>query len=173
MKIIETQQIPIAQVRPEVKFCPACIEYKEFSEFGTYNATSRGKTRLQGYCSECHRKKSLEWNKKNPERHKVNVTKSSKKLTVEAKIKVIEYYSGGTGKCACCPEKYIEFLTIDHINGNGNQHRREIKAAGQYLKFYGWLIRNNFPEGYRVLCMNCNFARGKYGYCPHERNEGV
>jgi hypothetical protein len=23
--------------------------------------------------------------------------------------------------------------------------------------------------GYRVLCMNCNFALGHSGYCPHQR----
>lgn len=34
---------------------------------------------------------------------------------------------------------------------------------------YYWLKRNHYPPGFRVLCSNCNFARGKYGHCPHER----
>jgi hypothetical protein len=34
---------------------------------------------------------------------------------------------------------------------------------------YVWLRDNGWPEGYRVLCHNCNSARGLYGYCPHER----
>jgi hypothetical protein len=29
------------------------------------------------------------------------------------------------------------------------------------------LARNGFPDGYRVLCHNCNMALGQYGYCPH------
>jgi hypothetical protein len=32
---------------------------------------------------------------------------------------------------------------------------------------YAYLIRNNFPEGYRVLCHNCNQSLGYFGYCPH------
>jgi hypothetical protein len=27
-------------------------------------------------------------------------------------------------------------------------------------------------KGYRVLCHNCNLARGFYGYCPHEKFDG-
>ena len=27
--------------------------------------------------------------------------------------------------------------------------------------------KNNYPEGFQVLCSNCNFAKGKYGSCPH------
>lgn len=38
--------------------------------------------------------------------------------------------------------------------------------------FYGWLIREEFPEGYRVLCLNCNFSHGVFGYCPHQFPKG-
>jgi hypothetical protein len=34
------------------------------------------------------------------------------------------------------------------------------------------LRRDNYPDGYRVLCANCNFSRGIHGYCPHE-HEGL
>jgi hypothetical protein len=30
------------------------------------------------------------------------------------------------------------------------------------------LRQNSYPTGYRVLCHNCNFALGHYGYCPHK-----
>jgi hypothetical protein len=33
--------------------------------------------------------------------------------------------------------------------------------------------RNNFPPGFRVLCRNCNGARGFYGYCPHESQRTI
>src|SRR5262245_47553294 len=29
-------------------------------------------------------------------------------------------------ECACCGETHIEFLGIDHINGGGHKHRKEI-----------------------------------------------
>ena len=35
------------------------------------------------------------------------------------------------------------------------------------LFIYDWLKKNNFPPGFQVLCGSCNFAKGKYGSCPH------
>ena len=31
----------------------------------------------------------------------------------------------------------------------------------------GWIIRNDYPDDFRVLCWNCNQAIGFYGRCPH------
>ena len=37
------------------------------------------------------------------------------------------------------------------------------------LAFYRFLIKSGFPtDDYRLLCMNCNFAIGKFGVCPHQ-----
>ena len=78
---------------------------------------------------------------------------------------IINHYSNGTMQCACCGEKQIKFLTIDHINGGGNKHRREINSPN----LYRWLIKNNFPQGFRVLCYNCNCGRVRNeGICPHQ-----
>lgn len=44
--------------------------------------------------------------------------------------------------------------------------------TGLGAHFYKWLEHNHFPPGFRVLCHNCNQARGFYGYCPHEKGEG-
>jgi len=68
------------------------------------------------------------------------------------------------GECVCCGENNLEFLCIDHINGGGNKHRKKVGHGGT---FYRWLRKNNMPEGYRVLCHNCNQSIGYYGYCPH------
>ena len=32
-----------------------------------------------------------------------------------------------------------------------------------------WLKKNNFPDGFRVLCMNCNWAKSAFGICPHKK----
>ena len=78
------------------------------------------------------------------------------------------YYSNNDIRCMCkgCNETAIEFMSIDHINGGGSKHRKIIGGAGHDT--YIWLIRNNFPEGFRVLCHNCNNSIGHFGYCPHE-----
>jgi hypothetical protein len=54
---------------------------------------------------------------------------------------------------------------MDHINGGGSKHAQQIGRG----KIYRWLILNDFPEGFRVLCHNCNLSLGYYGYCPHQR----
>lgn len=72
-------------------------------------------------------------------------------------------FSGGDVKCACCGETRIEFMAIDHVKGGGNQHRK--KTGGDH--YYSQLLKAPVDE-YRVLCHNCNFSFGKYGYCPHQ-----
>ena len=75
------------------------------------------------------------------------------------------------GKCECCGETRIEFLTIDHRDGSGAKHRSQVgKGRGVYTD----LKRRGFPQGpYRCLCFNCNISRGFYGYCPHHPGERV
>lgn len=81
---------------------------------------------------------------------------------------VLFYYGGNPPHCACCGEKEIKFLSIDHINGDGNKHRLEIFGTKKGGSISIWLIRNGFPEGYQVLCHNCNMAKAFYGGCPHK-----
>ena len=73
---------------------------------------------------------------------------------------VLEHYGE---RCACCGETTPQFLAIDHINGGGAHHRATLPSQNIYL----WLIRNDFPDGYRLLCHNCNVSLGIYGHCPH------
>lgn len=67
-------------------------------------------------------------------------------------------------ECACCGENQREFLTIEHIDGGGREHR---KGRGSE-SFYREIASEYRPDLYEILCMNCNHARGIYGFCPHE-----
>ena len=78
-------------------------------------------------------------------------------------------YSGSVPSCACCAETHTEFLAIDHIGGGGSQHRKTMAASS----IYTWLKRQGYPDGYRVLCHNCNFAIRFGDPCPHEREKIV
>jgi len=74
------------------------------------------------------------------------------------------------GKCTCCGEWRYEFLTIDHINNDGAEHRRKLANGRDRWKaknIYVWLKENDYPEGFQVLCTNCNCAKAWHGYCPH------
>jgi len=99
---------------------------------------------------------------RNPELWAAIKRKSCRKL----KLEVMNHYGG---KCACCGESILEFLAIDHPNGGGNKDRIEKCGAKNRGgdNFYRTLKRLGFPSGYRVLCHNCNQARGYYGGCPH------
>ena len=90
-----------------------------------------------------------------------------KKYRLKLKINVINHYGG---KCECCGEDKLEFLCIDHKNGGGNEHRRTTlkgRTCGHAL--YRWIIKNNYPDIFRILCANCNQAIGLHGYCPHKK----
>ena len=75
---------------------------------------------------------------------------------LQLKLEVLGHYSNDKVECAICEENQWECLSIDHTKGGGNRHRKEL---GNFLgqRFYWWLRKNNFPAGYRVLCMNCQF----------------
>ena len=78
------------------------------------------------------------------------------------KAEVINAYGG---KCACCGEAHVEFLTIDHTQGDGAAHRAK---CGKGRGIYRDIVKQGFPKDkYQCLCLNCNIALGFYGYCPH------
>ena len=77
----------------------------------------------------------------------------------ENKRKVIGHYSNGTYKCAVCGFDNMAALQIDHIKGNGTKHKKEVGASNGGRPFYCWLIRNDYPSGFQVLCANCNWIK--------------
>lgn len=90
-----------------------------------------------------------------------------------AKIRVFSIL--GT-KCDCCGETIREFLSLDHVNGDGNKDKKKRKLDGG--GFWARILKEIKEEcpinKYRTLCFNCNCAKGFLGYCPHEiENPGV
>ena len=70
--------------------------------------------------------------------------------------------------CVCCGEDRDQFLSMDHINGDGGEHRRTLKGQG-VTNIFQWLKAHNYPPGFQTLCFNCNLARGFSGLChDHE-----
>lgn len=83
------------------------------------------------------------------------------------KLVVIANYGG---KCQCpggCNITFPEVLTADHVNGGGGTDVRQSLGA-----LYKRIIKEGFPAKYRILCLNCNWAFGVYGYCPHQHPDG-
>lgn len=102
--------------------------------------------------------------------HRLQKNRNNIKYNRKVKLEVLTHYGGKPPRCACCGETALAFLTIDHINGRGGELHRQ--KRGGYL--YTYLRKIGYPLGFRVLCMNCNFAIGHYGSCPHqEKSIGV
>jgi len=144
----------------------------------------------QKYCRECipiiKAEHNKDWRKKHPEQRRlIDLRALARKPDYYRALKrychfrwrenlrrlVLDHYSKGTFECSCCGEKERDFLVIDHmVNGQGNQHRRAIfgvKASGGH-RMHQWLTKNGFPEGFQVLCANCNSSKGKHGECVHK-----
>lgn len=103
------------------------------------------------------------WRKANPEIYKRSAAQARSIYVIKIKDRVFSYYGR---KCKCCGEAEIKFLTIDHIKGGGRKHREALGIKDGF-SIYSWLVKNNFPKGFRILCMNCNFA-SRFGRCPHK-----
>jgi hypothetical protein len=110
-------------------------------------------------CQPCRNAYMRSWTDRNRERVRAYNRGVHRKLREE----VIAHY-GGT--CACCGEARYEFLALDHINGGGAADRKQASAAHKHL--WRWVKHRGLPDGFRVLCHNCNMALGFFGYCPHQ-----
>lgn len=87
----------------------------------------------------------------------------------QAALKDEIYAAYGGYVCACCGETVRAFLSIDHVNNDGAEHRK----VSDRRKLYWWLKKHGFPSGFQVLCMNCNFGKARNnGVCPHVIPEG-
>ena len=90
----------------------------------------------------------------------------SKKQQEYRKI-VIDHYTKGKRTCQCCGYQGLPFLSIDHINGDGKIHRKKITSSS----LPHWIVKNNFPPDFQILCHNCNLAKGTSNICPHKQKK--
>ena len=76
----------------------------------------------------------------------------SKENVFKLKDIILNHY--GNRKCSWpdCEVSDPDMLTLDHIEDNGAIERKEKRRLGVVL--FGWLIKQNFPKGYQILCGN-------------------
>lgn len=148
-------------VRPAEKGRSLCAVHREAAR--TYDRRETERRKRAGVCQAkgCDRLVA-ESNKTYCGVHRQKARQRNRARLQRIKREVLAHY--GNGRCACCGEERIEFLTIDHVHGGGTRHREKLRIGNMCA----WLKQNNFPEGFQVLCMNCNFAKGRFDRCPHE-----
>jgi hypothetical protein len=144
-----------------MKKCGRCKEFKAATEFYSDKSTHDG---LCNCCKDCSRVRSNEIYRrrktKDPEKILAYNRKNSKIYRERNRQTVLDHYGN---VCVCCGETESVFLAVDHIEGGGTQHIKEIGT-----NFYRWIINNKFPENLQLLCHNCNFAKHRLGKCPHQ-----
>lgn len=108
---------------------------------------------LELRCPNCRKIRDATYHQKTKVHHNQIVADGKRLL----KLEVMSYYSNGEPQCKVCGNTGIKHLSIDHINGGGSKHTKEIGGGGNQL--YRWLKQNDYPDGFQVLCMNCNFDK--------------
>lgn len=149
---------PHPPTAPDEKYCPACRSIKPSAMF---NKNARGFRGLADYCKNCHSDRRREYHQR-------------------IKRECLEMLGGA---CRCCGQTRLVFLQIDHINGDGAAHRRELTGGRNVAtnRMYRWVLDN--PDEARrrcqVLCANCNIAKEleeghscpRFGRTPEENHE--
>ena len=117
-----------------------------------------------------HRTKNRLYKLANPERD----TLYHKKRNAEIKYQLLQAYSkNGEPSCSCCKLTNTDFLTLDHTDNNGAEHRKTLKKERQSTNIYAEILREYkktglYPTGYKTMCMNCNWVKHLRGVCKPE-----
>ena len=148
------------------KYWTHCKYGHEFTKDSTCFQIKNGKKYKR--CRTCKNEKQILYRKINHDKWENKYRPKQKVKYLRKKLQVISYYSPKLN-CQCCGEAELNFLSIDHINNDGYRHKKENNNLKGGTPMYYWIIRNNFPKGFQVLCMNCNFGkRMNDGVCPHK-----
>ena len=142
-----------------------------------YRSRPEVKKHLKEYQKEYYSKPEVKEYKREYQkeyRSRPEIEEHRKNKNYNYKLEVYSVYSKRHSNsnipcCRCCGETEIDFLSLDHINNDGAKHRKEVTHVSIL-----WARKNNFPTLFQVLCMNCNFSKGKKGNngkCVHEKGE--
>lgn len=119
-----------------------------------YNA--RYKAKKGAAFNEARAKLNRDWIARNREQY--NRAKSAYRFNLKREI--IALYSNGSMACAECGyDADIDALTLDHIENNGAEHRRELGCGSRGragTTMYERIKALGKLDGLQVLCANCN-----------------
>lgn len=142
-----------------LKLCPRCKLTKPVKEFNKMRSTFDG---YKCYCKKCCHAYYL--------KHQDHYCKQNSKYIFNTKIKAFEIIASGKPVvCAmhdrwqCCGNTVdIDFLSLDHIAGDGAEHRRKIGSTAS-TSLYRWVIKNpkEAKKRLQILCMNAQVKKKK------------
>jgi hypothetical protein len=127
---------------------------KQYSKQYRDNHREQIKQRMKRYCQKPEVKKQR--------------NESVRKYQIKIKKIIVNHYTKGKMKCELCPEDTWEIFELHHPELNGKKDRENVNGATG-TKFYRWVIKNNFPKGYMILCPNCHAKEHNKNYKEKER----
>jgi hypothetical protein len=148
------------------------VKFREYQKKWQKNNKDKVKESQKKYYhnnKETRKQNSKKWEVENRERYlkrakTYNIThKEDKQLWhQQRRLSILTHYSLKISKskipiCANCESNDIDFLHIDHIIGRKNTDEPKHLRGGSGL--IGYLIKNNYPKNYQVLCGNCNWLK--------------
>lgn len=158
------------------KRCPRCGTVKPVSDF------YRNRGRRDGLTSECrlcwderkrawkeaNRQKYLAQQRESQARHRraaPEKVRAAKREEYRAlKRELFDHYGW---RCACCGTGAN--LSIDHVDGDGAEHRAMVTGDPTGHKggdgIYREIRRQGFPPGYQTLCRACNNSKKNSPVC--------
>ena len=141
------KQLPRTQVTDNQvqRLCLLCGRYLSIGDF------NRDNSRKDGYYPYCKACCSTYQKKRGPSKYQ------------EKRLIVLSHYSDGKLECACCGESNSDLLTLQHINGDGKEERKNLTKT-----IWQTIIDKGFPPGYEILCWNCHGSLSRHKYCPHK-----
>ncbi len=159
--------------RPKFKTCKDCGE-KNASKLRQY----RDERIALGLCRYCSKPKdpneTIHMCSDCRKRTQEYCARTYESRKVKYKQAVFDIYEQ---KCNCCGETTIPFLSIDHVNNNGNEHRRQVFKRNSAGNMWVWVSSQNSKgllkkDDFQILCHNCNHGRHiNGGICPHQEQK--
>jgi hypothetical protein len=158
--------------------CPSCnTKYMQDYGSGRKDINAERSRQYRASLADVYREKMAQRyrdaikNMSEEELKEFRAKENAKAKAKHAKLKEQVFNAYGD-KCACCGESEPFFLSIDHIDNNGSEMRNSGEHGRGGTTFYQYLRKNNFPDGFQVLCMNCNIGKHRNGgVCPHQSNK--
>ena len=162
------------ETKPIAEFVPRCV-----SGFAKLSAEKKADPlwAVHTRCKSCYNKYHVKWRSTRMEEYRIaakaryherikamgpeELVAFRKECVETKKVRYYELkekvYSAYGHVCACCGEIQSEFLTLDHVNNDGNAHRKQIGSQGE--NFLKWIIANDYPGAIQVLCWNCQWGK--------------
>ena len=147
-------------------YCEKSIEgnRRKFCSYDCYNENRRGQWKnTECLAEDCNNQFKSQGTWKKYCCSQCNARQRERNRSKEIKAQLFNIYGN---KCKCCGETEIAFLTLEHKLGDRVEH---LKQVGNNTNMWKDAIENVDHERFEILCMNCNWAKGQFGYCPHER----